>query len=111
MIWTDQMQLTPERLNDLQKRADSQAFVIFDMSKGFWGSQIQQAVVNGKLILIKILYEEDIFTHYCFLSGYGHQNDYYYISFNDNGIITFKQAYDAENNTWQWVRPPGGDVV
>ena len=110
MIWTDQMQLTPERLNDLQKRADSQAFVVFDLNKGFWGSQVQEAVDEGKLILIKGLQDEDNFTPYYFLGGYGYQSNYYYISFTDSGTMSFKQADGAENNTWQRVHS-GSDVV
>lgn len=98
MIWTDQMQLTPERLNDLQKRADSQPFVVFDINKGFWGSQVQEAIDNEKIVLIKI--SEDDFTSYQFLRRYQYQNDYYFIGFGDGGS-RFKQALNAENNTWQ----------
>lgn len=97
MIWTDQMQLTPERLNDLQKRADSQAFVVFDINKGFWGSQVQEAIDNEKIVLIKI--SED-FTSYQFLRRYQYQNDYYFIVFGKQGD-RFKQASNAENNMWQ----------
>lgn len=97
MIWTDQMQLTPERLNDLQKRADSQAFVVFDFNKGFWGSQVQEAIDNEKVILIKISGE---LTSYQFLRRYQYQNDYYFIVFGKGGD-RFKQASNAENNMWQ----------
>ena len=95
MEWTNNMELTPDRLNDLQTRACEQPFVVFDMEEGFYGQEVIEAINAGKLIIIII----DGDSSFLFCITQDNQNQKYVISISTTGT-----TYRAQFGSKVWSR-------